>query len=135
MRKAAYILLILVTIIVCLCGLSLYSAAQAGSMVQPTRRPAVTPPRSPQNQADCQAAGGDWASFGIASTMLCNMPTSDAGMSCTDSSECEGSCLATGLNLLTSGYWAYLVGECSPTQINFSGMYIENGRLFMINAD
>ncbi|MCB9422552.1 MAG: hypothetical protein H6667_22310 [Ardenticatenaceae bacterium] len=135
MRKAVFILLILTIIMVCLCGWSLYSAAQAGSMVQPTRRPSVTPPPRPQNQADCQAAGGDWAPFGMESTMLCNMPTTDAGMTCTDSSECEGNCLATDLNLLTSGYWSYLIGECSPTQINFSGMYIEDGRLFVINAD
>lgn len=48
----------------------------------------------PDTKASCEAAGGTWAAFGISPIEKCVLPASDAGKECSDSSECEGSCIA-----------------------------------------
>ncbi len=48
----------------------------------------------PNTKASCEATGGTWAAFGISPIEKCVLPASDAGKECSDSSECEGSCVA-----------------------------------------
>lgn len=60
----------------------------------PTARPAKTLAPIPSDRATCEALGGRWARIGLAPGESCNLPTSDAGKICADSSECESLCLA-----------------------------------------
>ena len=135
MKKLAYLLLFVLACIIVLCSLSLYSVAQAGLTAQPTRRPPVTPPPAPKNEADCITAGGRWGTFGMANLKLCEMSVSDAGTPCIDSSECQGACLGTDTSFFTSMFWPYVIGECSPTQINYTNMYVNDGKLGIISGD
>ena len=41
----------------------------------------------------CESAGGVWDTWGLSPIPACNYRTSDAGTPCTDSSQCEGSCI------------------------------------------
>ncbi len=65
---------------------------------QPSATPTARPTKSvgdiPKDQATCEAHGGKWNRIGLAPRDACNLPTSDAGQSCSDSSECEGACVA-----------------------------------------
>jgi hypothetical protein len=49
---------------------------------------------TPKDQASCQALGGRWGAIGIFPAKVCNLPTKDAGKVCSDSSECDGDCIA-----------------------------------------
>lgn len=48
----------------------------------------------PKDQPACLAAGGKWGRIGLGPRAECNLPTSDAGAICSDSSECESLCIA-----------------------------------------
>lgn len=53
---------------------------------------------APDNQAECEEHGGQWAKFGLAQLEQCNLFTTDFDTECNDSRECQGLCLAK-LNL------------------------------------
>jgi hypothetical protein len=59
----------------------------------PTAQPTPTP-EIPQDKASCEALGGRWGRIGLGPREQCNLPAVDAGMTCSDSDECEGMCLA-----------------------------------------
>lgn len=67
---------------------------------QPTPTPSPTPISSPipppSDRISCEQAGGKWGSWRdmLNATPECNLPTSDAGKECTDSSQCESYCQA-----------------------------------------
>ena len=42
----------------------------------------------PANEDDCTAAGGSWGRFGLYVISECNMPTPDAGKSCSGAADC-----------------------------------------------
>lgn len=48
----------------------------------------------PKDQQSCLAAGGKWGRIGLGPREECNLPTTDAGAVCSDSSECESLCIA-----------------------------------------
>ncbi len=48
----------------------------------------------PDDAAKCRAAKGSWGRHGLSRTESCVVPTSDAGKSCHDESECESGCIA-----------------------------------------
>jgi hypothetical protein len=60
----------------------------------PTARPTKSVIDIPKDQAACEAQGGKWGRIGLAPREECNLPTTDAGKVCSDSSECEGMCVA-----------------------------------------
>jgi hypothetical protein len=60
----------------------------------PTARPTESVIDIPKDQAACEAQGGKWGRIGLAPRDECNLPTSDAGQICSDSSQCEGACVA-----------------------------------------
>ncbi len=47
----------------------------------------------PEDQASCEARGGQWGRFGLMEKDQCNLPTADAGKKCSDHSECESDCI------------------------------------------
>lgn len=76
---------------------------------------------SAQERFECEQNGGSYER-GYA-FMVCVMPTSDAGQSCTSSSQCEGHCLADG-------------GVCTP-RIPYFGCYetLEGGQVAVLCVD
>ena len=74
------------------------------------RPPLTTPEPLPTNEQDCLRQGGTWGPQGISQMDMCDLPTTDAGLPCTDSSQCEGVCLATD---------SPSIGACSPRRLNF----------------
>lgn len=53
-------------------------------------------PSLPENREECLAQGGKWGRIGLSEFEKCNLKTSDLGKKCTDSSQCQGSCLGEG---------------------------------------
>lgn len=55
-------------------------------------------PAEPEPNADdriaCEARGGQYGQAGLLQSWVCIEPTSDAGKSCTTSSDCTGMCMA-----------------------------------------
>ena len=103
----------LVTVIVAvmlMLALAACSALPAPLIVtpQPTAAPALMVP--PDNEQDCLDQGGAWGPQGRAQTDMCDLPAIDAGKSCTDSSQCQGLCLASATPS---------TGACSPRTVNF----------------
>lgn len=47
----------------------------------------------PVDKVFCEARGGKWEQRGFVGVLKCNLPTSDAGKECTDSSQCESVCI------------------------------------------
>ena len=73
---------------------------------QPTAGPVVPP----DNEQDCLEQGGTWGPQGLAQTEMCDLPATDAGKPCTDSSQCQGLCFASDTPS---------TGTCSPRTLNF----------------
>ena len=48
----------------------------------------------PLTEEDCLASGGKWGVVYYGGPEICNLPTSDGGKECTDSSQCESWCEA-----------------------------------------
>lgn len=48
----------------------------------------------PSTKQECEAAGGNWGRWGLLVEERCNLPTRDAGKSCSDSSQCQSACVA-----------------------------------------
>lgn len=48
----------------------------------------------PDLAANCKAKGGQWIKAGRAQTPMCDIPYSDAGKACSDSDQCQGSCIS-----------------------------------------
>jgi hypothetical protein len=75
-----------------------------------TARSTPNPQPLPTNEQDCLKQGGTWGPQGRAQQNMCDLPTTDAGQPCTDSSQCEGACL---------GGETPSIGTCSPRRLNF----------------
>jgi hypothetical protein len=76
-----------------------------------TARPTPNPQPLPANEQDCLKQGGTWGPQGVSPKAVCDLPTTDAGQPCTDSSQCEGLCFANDTGS---------IGTCSPRRLNFS---------------
>lgn len=100
---------------------------------QLTDIPLAEKPAIPSTESACKAAGQFWSEQGLpGSPKSCAVKTTDAFKICTDSLQCQGSCLvAKDLPL-----GAKAIGSCSEWVANFSCYkYIEDGRVRMICAD
>jgi hypothetical protein len=74
--------------------------------------PDAMKPTIPNTEPECLARGGSWEARGlpfIGRPKNCELKTSDRGKSCTDSTQCEGSCIA----LLGQKDGAAATGSCS----------------------
>lgn len=72
------------------------------------------------DKESCETLGGSWGKIGLSQEESCNLPTSDAGKECSDSGECEGSCIAELLqedwNKAVQGV-VYTKGKCTAWKI------------------
>ena len=75
----------------------------------------------PANEDDCTAAGGSWGRFGLYVISECNMPTPDAGNSCSGAADCASACLFEIPDAIGTCYgYTILRGTCLT--------YVENGK-------
>jgi len=81
---------------------------------------------TPAERAKCEAAGGEVMRAGLAGFENCIQTFSDSGKTCTDSSDCMGTCRAYGM---PSSFDELMTGQCAKTD-NVFGCYarIEGGR-------
>jgi len=87
-----------------------------------------------KDKESCEAAGGKWEINDIA---VCNLPTSDSGKECADSSQCEGLCIAElseeEYNEATQGTIIYTKGKCSgETNVLGCTPIVNDGKVFGI---
>ena len=112
--------------VICLLAFSLLTAPCAkGTELSPSslQKPIVDVPK---NQEECTARGGRWGRFGLREIDQCDMPSSDAGKCCTDSSECQSSCVTK--DNVQSGKRA--VGKCFERTLTLGTClnYVEKGK-------
>ncbi|WP_369934111.1 hypothetical protein [Xanthomonas tesorieronis] len=100
---------------------------------QLTHIPLAEKPTIPATQSDCEAAGQFWTQQGLpGGPKSCAVKTTDAFKICTDSRQCQGSCLVA--NDLPEG--AQAIGSCSEWVANFGcHKFIDGGRVRMMCAD
>jgi len=111
----------------CLASIVLLSTAGCASQV--TELP-LTKPRIPDTETECLGLGGNWTRLGL--QMRCDVKTADGGKACTDSSECQGACLAA--EDTQAGRAA--IGKCSPYRANFGGVtFVERGKAVRYNVE
>jgi len=93
--------------------------------------PVVVKPVVPQDAAACKAAGGNWTRLGIpceACEKRCDLKTTDSGKRCTDSNQCQGSCVASGESSTS--------GKCAAYVFTFSCYYyMQSGKARQICVD
>lgn len=82
--------------------------------VVPTPIELSQPPTQAETDA-CTAAGGSVAQVGLLQSFQCILPFCDAGESCTDSSQCIGSCFAVGAPPIGTP----TTGQCQPDSSPF----------------
>ena len=80
---------------------------------------------NPTNKESCETLGGVWKVWGDARNPQpeCNLPTSDSGKSCTDSSQCESYCEAPK----GSAIGAKAEGKCYGFKIAGCMQEVKNG--------
>lgn len=88
----------------------------------------------------CQMKGGRWGRVGLNPAPQCNMPTSDAGKTCTDTKECEGTCMAElsaeDMAKLRRGEVILSKGKCTAWKLGAGCVVIiQDGRAVMICID
>jgi hypothetical protein len=73
------------------------------------------------NQIDCEEQDGEWKIWGENIEEMCNLFTSDADKECSDSSECEGLCVADVpeiyLKLIDENGPIEMTGNCTARTI------------------
>jgi hypothetical protein len=78
-------------------------------------------PSIPQTQAECIAKGGSWTTLGLPMAdklRTCDLKATDSGKSCTDSSECQGICVAPP----SAQAGSRVTGQCSVYLSNFGNI-------------
>ena len=95
----------------------------------------VTKPVVPQSAAECAARGGNWTTLGLpypGKPKVCDLKATDSGKVCSDSSECQGSCVAP--DSIASG--AKAIGTCSAYVSNFGNVkLVEHGKVVLLNVE
>ncbi|MDE2157230.1 MAG: hypothetical protein KGJ32_15300 [Xanthomonadaceae bacterium] len=95
----------------------------------------VAKPAIPQTAAECAARGGNWTALGLpfpGKPKVCDLKAADSGKACSDSSECQGSCVAP--DNIASG--AKASGTCSAYVSNFGNVKIvEHGKVVLLNVE
>ena len=95
----------------------------------------VSKPATPQTAAECSAHGGNWTTLGLSypgKPKVRDLKTTDSGKVCSDSSECQGSCLAP--ERVVSGLHA--IGTCSAYVSNFGNIrLVEHGKVESLNVE
>jgi hypothetical protein len=96
---------------------------------------AVAKPSIPQTEAECSARGGNWTTLGLpypGKPKVCDLKTTDSGKVCSDSSECQGSCVAP--EGIASSLKA--TGVCSAYISSFGSLkLVEHGKVVLLNVE
>jgi hypothetical protein len=110
---------------------SLVASACAGPNLSAT----LAKPAIPQTAVECAARGGDWTTLGVpypGKPKVCDLKATDSGKTCSDSSECEGSCVAP--DSVASGVKAS--GTCSAYVADFGNVKrVEHGKVVLLNVE
>jgi hypothetical protein len=95
----------------------------------------VSKPTIPQTAAECTARGGNWTTLGLpypGKPKVCDLKATDSGKICSDSSECQGSCVAP--DSVASG--AKTSGTCSAYVSNFGSVkLVEHGKVVLLDVE
>ncbi len=95
----------------------------------------VAKPSIPQTEAACGARGGNWTTLGLpypGKPKVCDLKATDSGKVCSDSSECQGSCVAP--DSVASGLKT--TGTCSAYVSNFGNVkLVEHGKVVLLNVE
>jgi hypothetical protein len=95
----------------------------------------VAKPSIPQTETACSARGGNWTTLGLpypGKPKICDLKTTDSGKLCSDSSECQGSCIAP--EGVARGLKA--TGTCSAYVSNFGNLkLVEHGKVVLLNVE
>ena len=109
---------------------SLASACAGQRSVAPVAKPSI-----PRTEAECGARGGNWTTLGLpypGKPKICDLKTTDSGKVCSDSSECQGSCVAP--DSVASGLKA--TGTCSSYVSNFGNLkLVVHGKVVLLNVE
>jgi hypothetical protein len=106
-------------------GFALILSATACSLLEPTDttpkdpRPPEKGGYSEEQKAECDALGGTYKPAGMLGHFRCNIPYSDGGQACTNSSDCEGKCLASEDTRFDPKYEKRTSGKCQMTDNPF----------------
>ncbi len=70
---------------------------------------------TPSTQEECAKAGGTWGKIGLSPTDACNIKAADFGKTCTDQSQCQGTCIGENESSVSGkcSEWIITVG-CHP---------------------
>ena len=89
----------------------------------------------PQTEAGCAARGGNWRTLGLAypgKPKVCDLKTTDSGKVCSDSNQCQGSCVAPA----GAASGIKTVGSCSAYVANFGNIgLVEHGKVELLNVE
>jgi len=110
---------------------NLFGTSYIQQVGQPSQKLNVT--TTPTDKESCEVLGGKWGRIGLSLEEGCNLPPSDAGKECSDSDECEGSCIAE----LSEEEWenaihgvVYTKGKCTAWKITVGCRdFVENGKV------
>jgi hypothetical protein len=95
----------------------------------------VAKPSIPQTEAECGARGGNWTVLGLSypgKPKICDLKTTDSGKICSDSSGCQGSCIAP--DGIASGLKT--MGKCSAYVSSFGNVkLVEHGKVEALNVE
>ena len=88
----------------------------------------------PKDKESCEKVGGVWIDRGGS---FCNLPTFDSGKECSDSSQCEGSCIAELSSeeerKVEQGTIIYTKGKCTARIVVFGCRpHVDDGKVFGI---
>lgn len=94
---------------------------------------------SNKDKTSCEALGGSWGRIGLDVEESCNLPTSDAGKECLNSTDCEGSCIAELSKEDWDKLWSKVMGEeiiiytkgkCTPWKVTVGcHAFVEDGKV------
>ena len=120
---------ILVIVFVIIAGITIYSYTK--QIEQPPTKQNIT--TTPTDKESCEALGGIWGRVGLSLNEECNLPTSDAGKECSDSDDCEGSCIAElskeDQDKARQGV-VYTKGKCTAWKITLGCQaFVEDGKV------
>ncbi|WP_139351319.1 hypothetical protein [Rhodanobacter sp. B05] len=95
----------------------------------------VAKPSIPQTEAECGARGGNWTALGLpypGKPKTCDLKTTDSGKVCSNSSECQGSCIAP--DGVAGGLKA--IGKCSAYVSNIGNAnLVEHGKVELLDIE
>jgi hypothetical protein len=95
----------------------------------------VAKPSIPQTETECRARGGNWTTLGLSypgQLKICDLKTTDSGKLCSDSSECQGSCIAPE-DFARS---LKATGTCSAYVSSFGNLkLVEHGKVVLLNVE